>query len=211
MNFKSPLPLAAFAYTIRAWRTFALDKLQITQALTPLRPQLLRFARLQLRSEAAAEDAVQEALLAAMEGAASFTGASAIKTWVFSILRNKIIDDIRRRTREPELRPSGDEGDEFDDMFLADGHWAEKPSPWSDPDASLEQKQFWTIFEACLEGIPAKPGRVFMMREFLGLSTDEICKELAISTSNCWVLLHRARLGLRECLALRWFGRPIKQ
>ena len=185
---------------------------QIIQALTALRPQMLRFARLQLRSEAAAEDAVQEALLAAMQGAAGFTGAAAVKTWVFSILRNKIIDDIRRRAREPELQQIvGDEGEDLDGLFQSDGHWAEMPSTWADPEASLEQQQFWAIFEACLDGVPAKPGRVFMMREFLGLSTEEICKELAITTSNCWVLLHRARLGLRECLALRWFGEPLEQ
>ena len=179
--------------------------------LTQMRPQMLRFARLQLRSDAAAEDAVQEALLAAMEGASGFTGAAAAKTWVFSILRNKIIDDIRRRSREPEWQAIVGDDDETEDMFLANGHWADRPSTWSDPEASLEQQQFWTIFEACLDGVPAKPGRVFMMREFLGLSTEEICKELAISTSNCWVLLHRARLVLRECLALRWFGDPDKR
>lgn len=182
----------------------------IAAAVTLLRPQMLRFAHLQLRSDAAAEDAVQEALLAAMEGAAGFTGAAALKTWVFSILRNKIIDDIRRRAREPELGTIvGDDRDDIDEMFMPDGHWAEMPSTWADPEASLEQRQFWTVFEACLDGVPAKPGRVFMMREFLGLSTEEICKELTISTSNCWVLLHRARLVLRECLALRWFGEPV--
>lgn len=189
-----------------------MTKINISDALAELRPQMLRFARLQLRSDAAAEDAVQEALLAAMVGADGFAGAAALKTWVFSILRNKIVDDIRRRAREPEMRPAQDEeGDEIDEMFLADGHWAEMPSTWADPEASLEQQQFWTIFEACLDGVPAKPGRVFMMREFLGLSTEEICKELAISTSNCWVLLHRARLGLRECLSLRWFGGAVEQ
>lgn len=189
-----------------------MNESDISRAVAALRPQMLRFARLQLRSDAAAEDAVQEALLAALQGTAGFTGAAALKTWVYSILRNKIIDDIRRRVREPELsRSQADEEGDIDDLFLEDGHWAEKPSPWADPEASLEQQQFWRIFEACLEGVPVKPGRVFMMREFLGLSTEEICKELAISTSNCWVLLHRARLGLRECLALRWFGKPVSQ
>lgn len=174
-------------------------------ALAALRPQLLRFARLQLRSDAAAEDAVQDALLAAMAGADGFTGAAALKTWAFSILRNKIVDEIRRRTREPELNMPDDDGIDIDEMFQADGHWTQMPSAWADPEASLEQRQFWLIFEACLDGIPVKPSRVFMMREFLGLTTEEICKDLAISTSNCWVLLHRARLGLRECLELRWF------
>lgn len=189
-----------------------MNEAELPHLLAALRPQMLRFARLQLRSDAAAEDAVQEALLSAMEGAAGFAGAAALKTWVFSILRNKIVDDIRRRVREPEWRPVQDEdGDEIEELFQADGHWAEMPSVWADPDASLEQKQFWAVFEACLDGVPAKPGRVFMMREFLGLSTEEICKELTISTSNCWVLLHRARLGLRECLSLRWFGGPVEQ
>ena len=188
-----------------------MNEAELSREVAALRPQMLRFARLQLRSDAAAEDAVQEALLSALQGAAGFTGAAALKTWVFSILRNKIVDDIRRRAREPELNvPLDDEGSFVDEMFVANGHWIEKPSAWADPEASLEQQQFWAIFEACLDGVPVKPGRVFMMREFLGLSTEEICKELKITTSNCWVLLHRARLGLRECLALRWFGKPVE-
>lgn len=182
-----------------------LSDAELPLVLAALRPQLLRFARLQLRSDAAAEDAVQDALVSAMAGADGFAGAAALKTWVFSILRNKIVDEIRRRAREPEIDPVDDEA-EIDEHFAADGHWADMPATWANPEASLEQSQFWTIFEACLDGLHAKPARVFMMREFLGLGTEEICKELAISTSNCWVLLHRARLGLRECLALRWFG-----
>lgn len=178
------------------------------ETLGRLQPQMLRFARLQLRESAAAEDAVQEAILAAMEGAAGFSGAAAVKTWVFSILRNKIVDEIRRRARQPQAAAiTDDEGECLTDaLFAADGHWADMPGSWGDPQQALEQRRFWDVFEACLDGVPAKPSRVFMMREFLGLTTEEICKELGISTSNCWVLLHRARLGLRECLSLRWFG-----
>lgn len=180
---------------------------EVERIVANLGPQLLRFARLQLRSDAAAEDAVQSALLAAVEGAANFAGEASVKTWVFSILRNKIVDELRRRGREPEAAPlADDDGNLEDALFIADGHWAEPPSTWADPESALEQSQFWAVFEACLDGLPAKPGRVFMMREFLGLDTDEICAELAITASNCWVLLHRARLGLRECLGLRWFG-----
>lgn len=181
----------------------------IAEALAALRPQMLRFARLQLRSDAAAEDAVQEALLSAVEGAAGFAGTATLKTWVFTILRNKIVDLIRQRAREPVIAQTlaeDENGQLENDLFQADGHWAQRPSAWADPESALEQSQFWTVFEVCLEGLPPQPGRVFMMREFLGLETDEICKELTISTSNCWVLLHRARLGLRECLSLRWFG-----
>lgn len=182
---------------------------EVHAALAALRPQLLRFARLQLRAEAQAEDAVQEALLAALAGAERFAGAAAAKTWVFAILRNKIVDELRRRLREgnvAELSPVEEESEDFDELFDRHGHWAAAPAAWEDPEKSLENSQFWTVFEACLDGVPAKPGRVFMMREILGLATDEICKELGISSSNCWVLLHRARLGLRECLSRRWFG-----
>jgi RNA polymerase sigma-70 factor (ECF subfamily) len=181
----------------------------VHEVLASLRPQLLRFARLQLRTDDVAEDVVQETLLAAHAGAAGFAGDSAVKTWVFSILRNKIIDELRRRAKESTVRdflPDAEDGEDFDELFDRRGHWAESPSPWADPEASLESQQFWVVFEACLNGVPAKPGRVFMMREILGFETDEICKELGISSSNCWVLLHRARMGLRECLSHRWFG-----
>lgn len=185
-----------------------MERREVEIVLAELRPQLLRFARLQLRVDAAAEDAVQAALLAAIEGAQGFAGAASAKTWVFSILRNKIVDELRRRAREPEADARlNDEGAALEDeLFIADGHWAEFPSSWGDPEETLEQAQFWRIFEACLDHLPPKPGRVFMMREFLGLETEEICKELRIGTSNCWVLLHRARLGLRECLSQNWFG-----
>ena len=66
-------------------------------------------------------------------------------------------------------------------------------------------KQFWRVFDACLERLPSNTARVFMMREFLGFETDEICKELALSASNCWVILHRARMALRLCLESQWF------
>ncbi len=177
------------------------------QQLAALRPQLLRFARLQLRSAAAAEDAVQDALLAALANVEGYAGTASLKTWVFAILRHKIIDDIRRRGRDREETLERDVDTSFiDEQFDESGHWAERPSDWGDPAATLEQKHFWTVFELCLNNLAEKPGRVFMMREFLGLETEEICKELAISTSNCWVLLHRARLGLRACLSERWFG-----
>jgi RNA polymerase sigma-70 factor (ECF subfamily) len=177
-----------------------------------LRPQLLRFARLQLRSDAAAEDAVQEALLAALANVSGFAGDASLKTWIFSILRNKIVDEVRRRIRSPEVQMAEDaDSSDFDAMFDASGHWAELPSSWGDPAASLEQKRFWTVFETCLNNVPEKPARVFMMREFLGLETEEICKDLTISASNCWVLLYRARTHLRLCLTERWFGQDVPE
>lgn len=185
-----------------------MDIAALHSALAALRPRLLRFARLQLRDEAAAEDAVQEALLAATTHSGRFEGAAAASTWAFAILKNKITDEFRRRSRQPvadqELEDALEE--QLEGQFDHRGHWAEPPPAWSDPEASLEQKRFWEVFEACIAGLPQRPARIFGMRELLGMETDEICKELGISSSNCWVLLHRARLGLRDCLSRRWFG-----
>ncbi|CAB1368799.1 sigma-70 family RNA polymerase sigma factor [Denitratisoma oestradiolicum] len=181
----------------------------LIELLGSFRGDLLRFARLQLRDEAAAEDAVQEALLSAIEGADRFSGRSQVKTWVFSILRNKIIDMIRRRAREPNAGGLNQEipGDAFDALFDAQGHWqpAERPTDWGDPEQSLEDAQFWQVFDACLHRLPENTARVFMMRELLGFETHEICKELTMTSSSCWVVLHRARMALRICLDNRWF------
>jgi RNA polymerase sigma-70 factor (ECF subfamily) len=180
--------------------------------MTALRPDLLRFARLQLRDAGAAEDAVQETMLAALTGSHSFESRASYKTWLISILRNKIIDTIRRQSREVSASSLADDeaGDDVlnDTLFDRRAHWtdAAKPGRWADPEASFEQQQFWKVFEACLDHLPAKTARVFMMREFLGFETDEICKEAGISASNCWVVLHRARLRLRTCLETNWFA-----
>lgn len=185
-----------------------MDSHTLTSGLQELRPRLLRFARLQLRDEAAAEDAVQEALLAATSRAEQFQGAAAAATWIFAILKNKIIDEFRRRSREPVTNTDYEEAldESIAAQFDGNEHWNDYPVAWSDPGASLEQKQFWEIFEQCISALPDKTARVFGMRELIGMETDEICKELKISSSNCWVLLHRARLGLRDCLSRRWFG-----
>lgn len=170
------------------------------------RPYLLRFAALQLRDANAAEDAVQETLLAALAGEAKFAGRSNLRTWLTGILKHKIIDSIRRSTREPTVDVDLDNTSEFDSLFVPDGHWKSAPRTWEEPHGALEQKQFLGVLEECLSRLPQKTARVFMMREHMGLETDEICKELGITPTHCWVLLYRARMALRLCLDERWFG-----
>jgi RNA polymerase sigma-70 factor (ECF subfamily) len=180
--------------------------------LAGLRRDLLRFAELQLRDRAAAEDAVQEALAAALSGQDRFAGQAALKTWIFAILKNKIIDHLRQRQRFVEVAhetsEANDDTDDFDVLFNRKGHWnpEERPQAWGDPEATFAQQQFWGVFEACLTRLPENTARVFMMREFLGLDTPGICRELDMTTSNCHVVLHRARMGLRLCLEQRWFA-----
>lgn len=176
--------------------------------LEQMRPALVRFAQLQLRNESLAEDAVQDALIAVLEKPERFAGQSALRTYVTGILKYKIIDAMRSTQREVQFEPLEEQSEDelIDHLFDANGHVREKNPAWGDPDASLEQKDFFRVLEVCLEKLPAKTARVFMMREWLELETEEICKELAITTSNAWVLLYRARLRLRECLELNWFG-----
>ncbi|PXX41851.1 sigma-70 family RNA polymerase sigma factor [Undibacterium pigrum] len=178
------------------------------QQLENLRPGLYRFAQLQLRNECAAEDAVQETLLAVLEKPDSFAGNSSLRTYVTGILKFKIIDHLRSLKREKPLETRDDESEDdlIDSLFNANGHALSTPSSWGAPEATLQQKDFFRVLELCLENLPAKTARVFMMREWLELETEEICKELDLSTSNLWVVLYRARLRLRECLDLNWFG-----
>jgi len=176
--------------------------------LETMRPVLLRFAMLQLRNESSADDAVQETLLAVLEKPDSFAGKSSLRTYVTGILKYKIIDHMRGAGREKQLQSEDDESeaDLVDSLFKANGHTIEMARNWGEPDTTLEQKDFFKVLESCLEKMPTKTARVFMMREWLELDTEEICKELTITSSNLWVLLYRARLRLRECLDLNWFA-----
>jgi RNA polymerase sigma-70 factor, ECF subfamily len=174
--------------------------------LSRLRRDLLRFARLQLRDAAAAEDAVQEALAAAWTQADRFSGQSEHKTWVFGILRHKVVDTLRAKQRTINLSALEDEldGESLLDreLFKENGHWSReaKPRPWPTPEGALHQQQFWTLFELCLDHLPENISRVFMMREFLDLETTEICSELQMTANHCSVMIYRARLRLRTCL-----------
>ncbi len=178
--------------------------------LADLRRQMLKFALLQLRDAAAAEDAVQDALIGAMKNADKFAGKAAFKSWVFAILKHKIIDGIRSSSRTVAIADlQADPGGPEDCSFLFDEteHWKAEhaPSKWRDPEQQMQNGQFWLVFEACLDRLPAAQARSFMMREFIGLDSAEICKELVLTTTNLHVLLHRARLSLQKCLDSKWF------
>lgn len=180
-----------------------------------LRAQMLQFAHLQLSDHGAAEDAVQEALASALNNAHAFAGASTFKTWVFAILKNKIIDHYRRSRKlvpASSLQAGDGEIDASDDLFDRSGHWQDqsRPQAWANPEGALESEHFWRVFDACLEHLPSRQAQVFMMREFIGLATPEICQHCELTVTNLNVLLHRARLRLRQCLENHWFARGDK-
>jgi RNA polymerase sigma-70 factor, ECF subfamily len=172
------------------------------------RGYLLRVAMLQLRDNDLAEDVVQDTLLAAVEGAAGFSGRSSVKTWLTGILKHKIVDAIRRKAREPAFATFGEECqlDDLDALFDDSGHWETPPAQWGDPEAQLSRQQFFDIVQFCLDKLPPNTARVFMMREVMELTSDEICKELTITSTNLWVILYRARVALRLCLEQNWFA-----
>lgn len=179
------------------------------------RPYLLRYALAQLRDSVLAEEAVQEALLAALEGIDGFDGRSTLRTWLTSILRFKVVDLQRRLVRdranvaldEGAVAEGGDES-WMEDLFDNTGHWRAPPQTWSDPAASLDQRRFWEAFEACLARLSPAGARVFFKREVIGEDTEVICRDEGITPANCWVILHRARVILRACLERNWFDAP---
>lgn len=175
---------------------------------------LYAFAFSRVRDEAAAEDLVQDALLAALQARGSFSGKSSERTWLTGILKHKIIDYFRKYSRETEL--TGDELDlsSYDYLFREEGEWkghwtAEaRPIRWTqDPEQVLEHAEFRGILTHCLGELPERVANAFSLREMDGLEAREICEILMISMSNYWVIMHRARLHLRRCIDFNWFRR----
>lgn len=176
--------------------------------LEAIRPRLVSFALLHLRNRAQAEDAVQETLVSALEKDASFAGRSGYETWVFGILKYKILDAMRAQRRQGKWEPLDEslDDDAIDRQFQQSGRWQPeaRPTSWGEPEAAFENEHFWQVFDACMIGLPDNLARVFSLRELMGLSTGDICQEVGIKENNCWVMLHRARLRLRACIERGW-------
>lgn len=167
---------------------------------------LYAFAQLRLVDRTTAEDVVQETFLSALNSMKNFRGHSSERTWLTSILKHKILDHFRKKQREKTPHDLGVPQDNVQQFFDEKGHWKEGPSKWdTNPKKLLEQKEFLRILHTCLEGLSSRVAKTFVLREIEGLNTDEICKVLNISATNCWVILHRARMLLRRCLELNWF------
>ena len=168
-----------------------------------------------LRDSNAAEDAVQETLLSALEAHDRYQGSSSERTWLVGILKHKIMDHYRRIGRSREVFAEDLKEDNFN-PFEASGEWVGHwradmaPSEWHlDAAGTLEKKEFWVTLNRCLSELPERMALVFTMREIDGLSTAEICDALQLSESNLWVLLHRARMRLRHSLEAEWVrGEP---
>jgi RNA polymerase sigma-70 factor (TIGR02943 family) len=176
------------------------------------RNYLLRFARQQLRNDAWADDVVAETMLAALEKPENFHGKSSLNTWLVGILKFKIIDCLRAHSREiASSQSSSDDDTGYDDRSYADRVASNAHEPLTDaaqelpsPETTLQGYEFFSHVDLCLAQMPSNMSRVFYLGEGLGYSTDEICRELKITPSNAWVLLHRARGRLRSSLSERF-------
>ncbi len=169
---------------------------------------LYRLALTRTGDRHVAEDLVQETLLAALEQHERFRGDGRQLAWLAGILRHKIADHFRRKSRRREVG-LGDADETFDDpRFNAKGFWRQPPSRWSAAeDELLENKEFWETVQGCLETMPDRPREVLALRVMQDESTEAICELLGITPNNVWVVLHRARSMLRACLETRWFDR----
>jgi len=181
------------------------------QTLAEHRSYLMKIARLQLRDEHLAEDCVSDVLTQAFEKRASFRGGSSLRTWLTAILKNRIVDLLRKQWREQPLEQPNEDGgdDQIDRLFDAAGHYAQMPSEVRDPAELCQQDGFLAAVQRCVDMLPKRVGQVFVLREVFGTDTKDICKDLELTTSNVWVQLYRARMMLRTCLERGGFGNAV--
>ncbi len=178
--------------------------------LAPLRVKLLRHARFAVHDDSLAEDLVQDTLIAVVEQHTTRRGDASLATWATAILKNKVADWYRSPTRKRMVQlTTEDEGvdDAIDALYNADGAYTEAVPAWQQPDNRTEQKQMMSVLDRCLACLPRQTGRVFMMREWLGFETAEICERVGVSADNCRTILHRARMALRACMQRDWIGK----
>jgi RNA polymerase sigma-70 factor (ECF subfamily) len=167
---------------------------------------LYRYALFRVYESTVAEDLVQETFLAALGSFKDFQYRSSIKTWLTGILKHKIIDHFRKTAKEQKINDIEPNVNKLEDLFDRNGHWKIKPAEWdADPEKLYDQKEFIKVLHKCLSKLPGRQAGAFILREIVGEKTKEICKILDVSTTNCWVLLHRARMYLRRCLEINWF------
>ena len=169
---------------------------------------LFSFAMKRVNDEEVAQDLVQETFLGGLKSQKGFDGNSTEKTWLIAILKFKIIDHYRQKSKHQTTSLHYDSGEEIDHHFFEDnGHWKQDHMIVGDfekADQQLEQKEFYQILEKCLSILPKKLSTVFKLKMLMEEKTEVICETLNITDSNYWVILHRAKVQLRSCMSAKW-------
>lgn len=170
---------------------------------------LYRYALVRVRSEATAEDMVQETLLAALKAYNNFSGQSTVRTWLIGILKHKIVDHFRKNRHEILSLDENDLGEDLlSFQFDQNGHWKVDLIEWATPDKVIDNADFHKIFDQCISNLPRNMADLFILNTIEGLSSKDCCKVLNISTTNqMWVALSRTRMKLRLCLDTHWFNK----
>jgi RNA polymerase sigma-70 factor, ECF subfamily len=166
-----------------------------------------RIARLYVRSPAVADEVVQDAWLAVLEGVDRFEGRSSLKTWIFRILTNIAKTRGEREGRTLPFSALGDdeEAPSVDpERFLEashprlPNHWASPPERF--PEERLIARETLAVVEQAIEALPASQRAVISLRDGEGWSSEEVRNALELSETNQRVLLHRARSRVRRAL-----------
>jgi RNA polymerase sigma-70 factor (ECF subfamily) len=169
---------------------------------------LYRYALTRVRKEEIAEDLVQETLLVAVRTHEKFRGRSTERSWLVGILKNKICDYFRKLGRETNFTDLEFFSDEHSDRFNGEDYWIHErgPADWKpEGEEAMKRAEFWQALHGCLSRLPERVAQVFMLREMDGVPSKEVCETLNISEANLWVMLHRARMALRQDLEATFF------
>jgi len=166
---------------------------------------LFNFTISRVNDREIAQDLVQDTFLAALKSMKNFKGEANERTWLISILKRKIIDHYRKinsNKGKAEVRITSNIDSE------TDGDWLEERV--ADPfdktaEDTLQNTELGEAIFKCLSKLPEKQAEVFRMKSIEGLETEDICKELNITASNLWVIIHRARTAMAACLKENWF------
>ena len=173
---------------------------------------LFRYAISRVRDPAAAEDLVQETFLAGLKSRENFAGRSTERTWLVGILKHKIVDFIRKDSRQTLTDDIENREQDAEQYFDRKGTWKVGPSEWLvNPRKAFERGEFWEVLNGCVSQLKPNQKDVFVKREIEALDADEICEEMEISPSNLWVLLFRARAQLKKCLEINWLDQQEKE
>jgi len=165
---------------------------------------LYRYAYSRLRDANAAEEVLQETFLAGVRYSEQFSGRGTEQAWLLGILKRKIIDFVRKRSKHAGVTGLEDETDPSALLFDAQGNWKPDAFGSSSPDQRMQMDELWGVVRTCLTTLPSGQADVFVLSVMEEMDSDEICSELEISSSNFWVRMHRARLGLAKCVSEKW-------
>ena len=170
--------------------------------------ELYGFAFLRVSNEETAHDLIQDTFLSALKNLETFKGEISEKNWLYLILKNKIIDHYRKKGKGSFTSLEGEvEPDEF---FDESGHWKKEALPNSFNEkiiSSHHSFEFYEILEKCKRKLNEIQLSLFSMKFLDEMESEEICKEMEISSSNYWVIIHRIKLKIRKCIEKLFYGK----